>query len=121
MNEALLCTAIKCVEAAGKILTNYFGQIHEISQKSDSERDIVTNVDILVEKKIKQIILNQFPEHNIIGEESDNLENNSEYCWVLDPLDGTINYLRGIPLCAVSIALEKNREIIVGAIHNPFS
>ena len=116
MNEALLCTAIKCVEAAGKILTNYFGQIHEISQKSDS-------VDILVEKKIKQIILNQFPEHNIIGEESDNLDNssNSEYCWVLDPLDGTINYLRGIPLCAVSIALEKNREIIVGAIHNPFS
>jgi len=121
MNEALLGTAIKCVEAAGKILTNYFGQIHDIYQKKDNARDLVTNVDILAENKIKQIILNQFPEHNIIGEESDNLENNSEYCWVLDPLDGTINYLRGIPLCAVSIALEKNREIIVGAIHNPFS
>ena len=121
MIDEFLGSAIKAVESSGKILTQYFEKLHDSRQKNKNIRDLVTEVDFLSEKNIKKIITSQFPGHNIIAEESGGLDINSEYCWHVDPIDGTVNYSQGIPLCAVSIGLELNGEIIVGAVNNPFT
>lgn len=121
MKSQYLEIAIRAVENSGKILIEYFQRIHDFKQKNKNIRDLVTEVDLLSEKNIKQIILSKFPNHNIIGEETGALNKDSEFCWHIDPIDGTVNYSQGIPLCAVSIGLEYKKEIIVGAIYNPFA
>ena len=121
MKNEYLKIAIRAVESSGKILTEYFEKLHDFKQKNKNIRDLVTEVDLLSEKNIKEIIAGNFPKHNIIGEETGGLEKDSEFCWHIDPIDGTVNYSQGIPLCAVSIGLEYRREIIVGAIYNPFT
>jgi len=121
MINDFLGTAIKSVESSGKILIQYFDKLHDSSQKNENIRDLVTEVDLLAEKNIKEIITSQFPKHNIIAEESGDLDINSDYCWHVDPIDGTVNYSQGIPLCAISVGLELNGEIIVGAVFNPFT
>ena len=121
MIDEFLGTAIKAVESSGKILIQYFDKLHDSRQKNENIRDLVTEVDFLAEKNIKRILANRFPKHNIIAEESGGLDIKSEYCWHVDPIDGTVNYSHGIPLCAVSIGLEFNGEIIIGAVHNPFT
>jgi myo-inositol-1(or 4)-monophosphatase len=121
MINDFLGTAIRAAESSGKILIQYFDKLHDSSQKNENIRDLVTEVDFLSENNIKEIITSQFPRHNIIAEETGGLDINSEYCWHVDPIDGTVNYSQGIPLCAISIGLEFDGEIIAGAVHNPFS
>ena len=121
MKNEYLKIAIRAVESSGKILTEYFERIHDFRQKNQNIRDLVTEVDLLSEKNIKELIESNFPDHSIIGEETGELVKNSEYCWHIDPIDGTVNYSQGIPLCAVSIGLEHRKEIITGAIYNPFT
>ena len=98
--------AIQAAESSGKILIEYFEKLHDFKQKNKNIRDLVTEVDLLSEKNIKEIILSKFPNHDIIGEETGALNKDSEFCWHVDPIDGTVNYSQGIPLCAVSIGLE---------------
>jgi myo-inositol-1(or 4)-monophosphatase len=121
MNNDYLKIAIRAVESSGKILVEYFEKLHDFKQKNQNIRDLVTEVDVLSEKNIKKIIRDFFPEHSINGEETGLLKKDSEYCWHIDPIDGTVNYSQGIPLCAVSIGLEFRKEIITGAIYNPFT
>ena len=121
MMDEFLGTAINAVESSGKILIQYFGKLHNIRQKNENIRDLVSEVDILSEKNINEIISSKFPQHNVVAEESGGFNINSEYCWHVDPIDGTVNYSQGIPLCAVSIGLELNSKIILGVVHNPFT
>ena len=121
MINEFLGTAIKAVESSGKFLVQYFDKLHDSRQKNKNIRNLVTEVDLQSENNIKKIISSRFPKHNIIAEESGGLDIDSEYCWHVDPIDGTVNYSQGIPLCAVSIGLELNGEIIVGAVNNPFT
>jgi myo-inositol-1(or 4)-monophosphatase len=121
MKEQLLKTAIRCVEVGGGVLLEYFGRLHDATQKNENTRDLVTKVDLVIEDRIKNIILEANPSHNVIAEETGNLAVKSPYCWHVDPIDGTVNYSQGIPLCAVSVGLEFEGEIIVGAIGNPFN
>jgi myo-inositol-1(or 4)-monophosphatase len=103
----------------GKILTDNFGKItiHEIETKSIN--NFVTFVDRLSEEKIIARIRESCPEHQIYAEESGKHARNSEYRWLIDPLDGTANYVHGIPVFSISIALEKNGEILLGVIYDP--
>lgn len=124
MNEQYLDVAIKAAETSGHILVEYFEKLHGFKQKNKNIRDLVTDVDILSEKNIKEKIKAVFPDHVFNAEESSEKQpskNNSAPIWHIDPLDGTVNYSQGIPLCAVSVALEVNREIVAGVIFNPFS
>ena len=121
MAKQYLEVAIKAVETSGCILVDYFEKVHDFRQKNKNIRDVVTEVDILSEKNIKEKIREAFPDHTIIGEETKSEKSESEFIWHIDPLDGTVNYSQGIPVCAVSVGLEKDGEIIVGAIYNPFS
>ena len=114
----LKSTLIKAVEAGGKVLKNYFHGEFRISSKSGIN-DLVTEADIASEKVILEIIRENFPDHFILSEEVGEIAMDSEYKWFIDPIDGTVNFANGIPLCCVSIGVEKNGEMIMGAVYNP--
>lgn len=113
-------TLIRATLEAGKILKENFEGNFKISSK-DVVSNLVTEIDKKSEKKIIEIIKEDFPGHYILSEEAGALIQESEYKWIIDPIDGTVNYAHSIPLTCVSIALEKNGEVILGAVHNPIS
>ncbi|MEC9490178.1 MAG: inositol monophosphatase family protein [Halanaerobiales bacterium] len=81
--------------------------------------DLVTEIDLLSEDMIRAKIEKYYPDHNIMGEESDYSDKNSKYTWVIDPLDGTNNYASGYPIYCVSIALKYEEEVVMGIIYIP--
>lgn len=113
-------TLHKAAIESGKIIKEYFEGSFKIESK-DIISNLVTEVDKKSEAKIIDIIKAEYPEHNILSEEIGALETNSEFKWVIDPIDGTINYAHKIPICCVSIAVEKAGEIIYGLIYNPIA
>lgn len=121
MKNKFIDTAIHAVESSGQLLVEYFEKIHDYKQKNSNTRDLVTEVDLLAEKNAKNVIESFFPNHRIHGEELGSDNKNSEYCWFIDPIDGTVNYSQGIPICAVSVGLKYKDQIIAGSIFNPFS
>ncbi len=113
----LFRTACTAARKAGDILKKHFGKHKEISYKG--RIDLVTNVDFESEKAIIDIIKNHHPDHDIITEESDLEMSGSMYRWIIDPLDGTVNYAHDFPFAAISIALEIDGNIEFGVIYNP--
>jgi len=111
--------AITAAKEAGKILLDGFGKIKRVDTKGI--RDLVSNVDIASEKKIIETIKTRYPDHNILCEESDSHITNSDYKWIIDPLDGTHNYIYGLSTYGVSIALEYKGELVLGVIYVPYS
>jgi len=82
--------------------------------------DMVTDIDLGAEKIILNKIRKHFPNHSIVTEESDNKDTSSNYRWIIDPLDGTTNFVHSFPFVAVSIGLEFNGEMVLGIVFNPF-
>ncbi len=114
----MIDTAIKVAREAGRILMENFARDKEVSTKGDGT--LVTNADIESDKRIIEIIKQDYPEHNILSEESTMEQTASVYRWIIDPLDGTSNYVYGLPFFGVSVALEKNKNIILGVIYLPY-
>jgi len=114
----LLKFAIKMAKEAGAILMQHFGHISSFKHKS-SPIDLVTIADTQSESFILKEITRTFPDHHIIAEESTHVENNSDYRWVIDPLDGTTNFVHNLPIFAVSIGLQYKEETIVAVVYNP--
>lgn len=113
-------TLISATEAGARVLQFYFNNKDlKISNKS-SLNDLVTEADHAAEKAILDTIKEQFPDHYILSEEAGEIVMDSQYKWIVDPIDGTINYAHGIPICCVSIGLEHNGKMILGAVFNPF-
>lgn len=110
--------AIKAAKEAGKIHLKYFNTELKINHKS-GPNDRVTIADLESEKAIVDIIKGQFPEHNILAEEAKYEKTDSEYRWIIDPLDGTNNFSHGMPFFCCSIALEKSNELILGVVFDP--
>ncbi len=100
-------TLFLAMQEAGKILLKNFGKISEYEVK-ESQSSIVTKTDVESEKRIMQIVSVSFPSHNLLGEETGFRNNNSEYTWVVDPIDGTSNFAAGIPWFGILICLMKN-------------
>ncbi|MBC7890271.1 MAG: inositol monophosphatase [Ferruginibacter sp.] len=111
-------TLLKATEAGAKELQRFFNGEFKISNK-EGINNPVTEADLASEKAIFAIIKKDFPEHFILSEEAGEMEMDSEYKWIIDPIDGTINFANGIPICCVSIGLEHKGEIIMGAVFNP--
>ena len=111
-------TLIKATEAGAAILKHFFHGEFTVSNKS-SINDLVTEADFASEKAIIEIIKQEFPSHFILSEEVGEIKMDSEYKWFIDPIDGTVNFANGIPLCCVSIGLQKAGEMILGAVYNP--
>ncbi|MBS1597149.1 MAG: inositol monophosphatase [Bacteroidetes bacterium] len=112
-------TLIKATEAGAKVMQEYFQGNFLISNK-EGINNLVTEADHASEKVIFEIIKNEFPDHFILSEEAGELASDSNYKWIIDPIDGTVNFAHGIPLCCVSIGLELDGEMIMGAVYNPF-
>lgn len=112
-------TLLNAIEAGAKQLIHYFNGEFKITNK-EGINNPVTEADHAAEKAIFEIIQKDFPGHFILSEETGEIITNSEYKWIIDPIDGTINFANGIPICCVSIGIEKNGEIILGAVYNPF-
>ena len=103
---------------SGNILRSGFGSKFQIENKI-GKNNLVTEYDYKSEKYIVDEIKKAFPTHNIISEEEGSVNNNSEYDWIIDPLDGTVNYANNIPIFSVSIALRENGNLIAGAVYQP--
>jgi myo-inositol-1(or 4)-monophosphatase len=110
--------AIETAKSAGEVLMSYFGKLTHVDNKS-TDIDLVTHADIDSERLIIQAIQSEFPHHNIIAEESDFDKIDSDYCWVVDPLDGTTNFVHTLPIFAVSIGLRYKNKTILGVVYNP--
>ncbi len=117
MTDAFKKTAIAAAKTTGLFLKKNIDKAHRIEFKGAI--DIVTEMDTKAENLIIKTLKNTFPDHGILTEESQEQKTNSEYRWIIDPLDGTTNYSHGFPVFCVSIALEKNGEIILGVVYNP--
>lgn len=111
--------AKKAAISAGKILVENFDKFKEVQEKEGGLKNLVSHVDFLSEEKIIKILKKHFPSHGILAEESGTHENQSDFTWVIDPLDGTSNYLQGIPHFAISIALVEKSQPILGVVYDP--
>ena len=111
-------TLTEAVQAGAAELQKFFNGTFKITNK-EGINNPVTEADHASEKAIIDIIQNAYPDHFILTEESGEIKTDSEYKWIIDPIDGTINFSNGIPICCVSIGVEKNGEIILGAVYNP--
>ena len=113
----MLDTAIEAAKEAGEILKSYFETSLEKRVKDD--KSIVTEADEKAEARIIEIIKTKYPDHGFLGEESGKQNAGAEYTWVIDPLDGTNNFVNGIPIFGTSIGLVKDNTPILGVIYNP--
>ncbi|MBC8249443.1 MAG: inositol monophosphatase [Anaerolineales bacterium] len=114
----MLETAIEATRQVGQILLEEFGRSQEISFKG--LRDIVTEADLAAQAKAVEVIRSRYPDHDIWAEEvGQTPDGASDYCWIVDPLDGTTNYSRGFPCFSVSIALSHRGELILGVVYDP--
>ena len=118
--SANLNIMIKASEKASKILIRDFGEIEKLQVSKKGPADFVTNSDLKTEKIIIDELKKAKPNYSIISEEN-GIENNKdkENTWIIDPIDGTINFLHGVPHFAISIAHKKKEEIISGLIFDP--
>ncbi len=119
LNNDLKNTLLRAVHAGADILKHYFEGEFEIHSK-DTINNLVTEVDKKAEDAIIEIIKNDFPEHFILSEEIGELSTESNYKWIIDPIDGTVNFAHGIPICCISIGLEKDGAMLMGVVFNPF-
>ena len=118
--SANLNIMIKASEKASKILIRDFGEIEKLQVSKKGPADFVTNADLKTEKIIIEELKKAKPNYSIISEES-GIENNKDKdnTWIIDPIDGTVNFLHGVPHFAISIALKSNNEIVSGLIFDP--
>ena len=110
---------IKASEKASKTLIRDFGEIENLQVSNKGPYDFVTNADLKVEKIIIEELKKAKPNYSILSEESGSENNRDSKTWIIDPIDGTINFLHGVPHFAISIALKENDEIIAGLIYDP--
>ncbi len=110
--------AIRAARSAGNILLRYFEHTDTLTIKEKSKNEFVSEVDRAAEEAIIEVLRKAYPDHSILGEESGSHKGN-EFQWVIDPLDGTTNYLHGQPQFSVSIALKYRGQLEHGIIYDP--
>ena len=111
---------IKASEKASKILIRDYGEIEKLQVSKKGATDFVTNADLKVEKIIIEELKKASPDFSFISDENGvKKNNNTKNTWIIDPIDGTVNFLHGIPHFAISIALKSDNEIVSGLIYDP--
>ncbi len=109
---------IEAVKAGAVEIRRFFNKDFKIGNK-EGVNNLVTEADHASEKAIFEVIKKNFPDHYILSEEAGELIQDSNYKWIIDPIDGTVNFAHGIPLNCVCIAIEYNKEVIMSAVYNP--
>ena len=103
---------------AGKIITQNITQLDRVKVTKKSSTEMVSEIDIVAERTIIALLDEAYPDYNVISEEAGDLGRDSEYCWIIDPMDGTHNFLHGHPHCCVSIALRHKNDIIAAVVYD---
>ncbi len=111
-------TLLKAVEAGAAQLTHFFNGEFKVSNK-EGINNLVTEADHAAEKAIFEVIQKEFPGHYLLSEETGEVIQDSSFKWIIDPIDGTVNFANGIPICCVSIGVEQDGQMILGAVYNP--
>lgn len=119
MKKEICEYAKKLALEAGEILKRKFGKVRRIDFKG--EINIVTEADCISQEYIKKSIKEKYPDHSILSEEDLEIKSSAPFRWIVDPLDGTTNFAHGLPIFAVSIAVEYEGEIFTGVVYNPIS
>lgn len=114
----LKSTLLEAARAGASEIMRFFNHEFTISNK-EGVNNPVTEADHASEKAIFEVIRRKFPDHFILSEETGEIKQESAYKWIIDPIDGTINFAHGIPLNCVSIGVEHNGEMIMGVVYNP--
>jgi myo-inositol-1(or 4)-monophosphatase len=120
LNPLYLATAIEAVIRAGDVQLARFGTELRVDKKGAI--DLVTEIDLRIEREFRAMIAERFPDHVVLGEEFESRGDRDAtpaFCWVFDPVDGTTNYAHGLPIFCSSLALEVHGEIMVGAVYDP--
>jgi myo-inositol-1(or 4)-monophosphatase len=115
-----LLTAIEAVRRAGRMQLDAFGGQYAVRKKSVI--DLVTEVDVAVERMFRDLVSERYPDHDVLGEElgppaADRPR--ARHCWIIDPIDGTTNFAHGVPIFCVSLALEIDAVVTVAAVYDP--
>lgn len=112
---------LSAVQEAGDLALSQFGKINsnDVKYKGKNKTAPVTSVDIKIDTLIRENILSNFPDHDIISEEKETLNNSGDIIWIIDPIDGTRNYINGNENYNVSVGIIINKEIYFGAIYAP--
>ena len=122
MSHASLTTylevATRAAQRAGRLLATRMGRPRTIQTKR-SDSDLVTEVDRASERMLRDAIRQRFPDHGFQGEEHARTNPQAPFQWIVDPLDGTTNFVHGVPVFAISMALAHHDELLVGVIHDP--
>ena len=114
----MLTIAVRAARNAGDLIRRSSENVAQLTIQQKSRNDFTTEVDRAAEQEIIKVILSAFPDHAILAEESGEQQGN-DYQWIIDPLDGTTNYLHGFPVYAVSIALKHKGKLELGVIYDP--
>ncbi|MCM2290875.1 inositol monophosphatase [Allorhizobium sp. BGMRC 0089] len=118
--SALLNVMVQAALKAGKSLARDFGEVQNLQVSVKGPSDFVSQADLKAEKLVRDDLLKARPTYGFLGEEGEEIKGtDGAHRWIVDPLDGTTNFLHGIPQFAVSIALERNGEVVAGVIFNP--
>lgn len=115
----MINVAIEAAREAGKFLRYSVGRVKTIETKQGEERNFVSEIDRGSEERIITTIRRHFPSHGILAEEGGASNPDAEYRWIIDPLDGTTNFLHGLPVFCVTIGIEHRGEIIAGVVYDP--
>ena len=118
-NEKYLATARHAAREAGKVLLHHLGDLREIEVKNAQQFNLVTEADRNSERRIVDILLAEYPDHGVLGEEGGAHNTGAAFTWIIDPLDGTTNYTHAFPIFSISIALEREGELIAGVVYAP--
>ncbi len=118
--QPMLNTAIRAARDAGQIILRHVGHIDKLNIQTKARNDFVSEVDRGAEQEIIKRLTRAYPDHGILGEESGAHQTQSDYEWIIDPLDGTTNFLYGIPHYAVSIGLRHKDRIEQAVVYDPF-
>jgi len=119
LNSANINVMVKACRKAAKTLIRDFGEIENLQVSLKGPGDFVTNCDKKVEKILIEELQKARPNYSILSEEIGKIANDTSFKWVIDPIDGTSNFMHGIPHFAISIGLEHDGEIICGIIYDP--
>ncbi len=117
--KSALTVAIQAARAAGKVMHDNWHRPKRVN--SAEANDIKLELDVRCQALIEKILAAAYPQIPVLGEEGDTGNVNAEYRWVIDPIDGTVNYFYGLPHAAVSIALQHREQSVVGVIYDPFT
>ena len=119
LNSANINVMVKACRKASKTLIRDFGEVEKLQVSLKGPGDFVTASDKKVEKIIIEELQKARPDYSILSEEVGEINKDESFRWIIDPIDGTANFLHGIPHFAISIGLEHNKEIICGIIYDP--